>query len=185
MRLEHHFLGDKHTFIGGGTFTSGSILANLGCGMDQILVPYFERVSSHTTGLTVLSRVAPVRLPTCFLTLLLCQLGLFGQPTKLSDCLCGMRLWQWLFIIGLWKLVKNVCQVRLHGVWMKDAAFSCTQKTGASARLEPKGVCHTSAQHLRQKCGARGVRTVTLLTRALVSSVTVSALHLRTLPQGS
>ena len=85
-------------------------------------------------------------------------------------------------MIGLWKLVKNVCQVRLHGVWMKDAAFWSTQKTGALARLEPKGVCHTSAQHVRRKCGARGVRTVTLLTRALVSSVTVSALHLRTLP---
>ena len=69
-------------------------------------------------------------------------------------------------------------------MWMKDAAFWSTQKTGALARLEPKGVCHTSAQHVRRKCGARGVRTVTLLTRALVSSVTVSALHLRTLPQG-
>ena len=118
-------------------------------------MPYFERVSPHTTGLTVLRRVAPMRLPTCFLTLLrlVVSVGIV-QPTD-QTCLCGMRLWRWLFIIGLWKLVKNVCQVRLHGDWMKDAAFWARKRLDLLARLEPNGVSHTCTARAAKMWGAR------------------------------
>ena len=69
----------------------------------------------------------------------ICQWRLFGQMTKLSDCLCGVRLY-WLLKIWLWKSMKYLCQYDCRQCADGETLLVDTRKADITSSLSQRAL---------------------------------------------